>query len=294
MAIKISRIGFKFALLLAGAAVVPLLAYGFVSILSLQRGTRESIVSRQPERRDPRRRGDPPLRRHQRRAAQGAGGRPAGHRAAALAAGADPQELRAARSASSARSRCSTRAAGRSPRAASASRASSIPSDSPLAIDGVSMSPIRVDEDLLPTSVFAIHLTRLNQPAGLAGRRVQPRRNVADGRSHPHRRAWLRAGRRARRRADRPRRSRQEGAGRARAQHAGPSAGADARAQRPATRRWRTYYDDGGRSQLGVATRIAALGWTVIVEQPTAEAYANATAAPAAAGRGHLRRRCSP
>ena len=28
------------------------------------------------------------------------------------------------------------------------------------------MSPIRVDEDLLPTTVFAIHLTRLNQPAG--------------------------------------------------------------------------------------------------------------------------------
>ena len=33
-------------------------------------------------------------------------------------------------------------------------------------IDGVSMSPIRVDEDMLPTSVFAIHLTHLNQPAG--------------------------------------------------------------------------------------------------------------------------------
>ena len=32
------------------------------------------------------------------------------------------------------------------------------------------MSPIRVDEDLLPTAMFAIHLTRLNQPAGwLAG-----------------------------------------------------------------------------------------------------------------------------
>ena len=32
------------------------------------------------------------------------------------------------------------------------------------------MSPIRVDKDLLPTTVFAIHLTRLNQPAGwLAG-----------------------------------------------------------------------------------------------------------------------------
>ena len=32
------------------------------------------------------------------------------------------------------------------------------------------MSPIRVDDDLLPTATFAIHLTRLNQPAGwLAG-----------------------------------------------------------------------------------------------------------------------------
>src|SRR5258708_8649037 len=28
------------------------------------------------------------------------------------------------------------------------------------------MSPIRVDEDLLPTSTFAVQLTHLNQPAG--------------------------------------------------------------------------------------------------------------------------------
>ena len=45
------------------AAVVPLLAYGVVSILSLQRGTREIGRHRQPERRHARRRGDPPLRR---------------------------------------------------------------------------------------------------------------------------------------------------------------------------------------------------------------------------------------
>src|SRR5262249_45010317 len=32
-----------------------------------------------------------------------------------------------------------------------------------------------------------------------------------------------------------------------------------------------------GRHALGVAARIAELGWTVIVEQPTAEAYATAT-----------------
>jgi hypothetical protein len=44
MAFKISRIGFKFALMLAGAAVAPLLAYGFISLMSLQRGTRDSII----------------------------------------------------------------------------------------------------------------------------------------------------------------------------------------------------------------------------------------------------------
>src|SRR3954462_1309771 len=38
------------------------------------------------------------------------------------------------------------------------------------------------------------------------------------------------------------------------------------------------YRDEDGRSQLGVAARIAQLGWTVIVEQQTREAYANATA----------------
>src|SRR5437870_1592668 len=41
---KIRRIATRFALLLGVAAVVPLVAYGAVSILSLQRGTRESVV----------------------------------------------------------------------------------------------------------------------------------------------------------------------------------------------------------------------------------------------------------
>ena len=35
-------------------------------------------------------------------------------------------------------------------------------------------------------------------------------------------------------------------------------------------------YTDDGRKNLGVATKIPALGWTVAVEQPTTEAYANA------------------
>jgi signal transduction histidine kinase len=38
------------------------------------------------------------------------------------------------------------------------------------------------------------------------------------------------------------------------------------------------YVDADGRSNLGVAARMAGLGWTVIVEQPTSEAYAIGTA----------------
>src|SRR5262249_49652129 len=41
-----------------------------------------------------------------------------------------------------------------------------VPSNLPPTVDDVAMSPIRVDEDLLPTTTFAIHLTRLNQPSG--------------------------------------------------------------------------------------------------------------------------------
>src|SRR3954470_1371870 len=43
--IRIRHIATRFALLLGLAAVVPLVAYGAISILSLQRGTRESIVA---------------------------------------------------------------------------------------------------------------------------------------------------------------------------------------------------------------------------------------------------------
>jgi signal transduction histidine kinase len=38
------------------------------------------------------------------------------------------------------------------------------------------------------------------------------------------------------------------------------------------------YVDDSGQDQLAVSAPIAQLGWTVIVEQPTSEAYASATA----------------
>src|ERR1700733_13644930 len=44
MVIRIRHIATRFALLLAIAAVLPLLAYGFISLVSLQRGTHDSIV----------------------------------------------------------------------------------------------------------------------------------------------------------------------------------------------------------------------------------------------------------
>src|SRR5439155_12887269 len=42
---RIRHLATRFALLLAIAAVIPLLAYGFISLLSLQRGTRDSVVA---------------------------------------------------------------------------------------------------------------------------------------------------------------------------------------------------------------------------------------------------------
>src|SRR6478752_124987 len=45
MALRIRRIATRFALVLGVAAVLPLVAYGIVSILSLQRGTRESVIN---------------------------------------------------------------------------------------------------------------------------------------------------------------------------------------------------------------------------------------------------------
>ena len=45
MRLRIRHIATRFALLLAAAAVVPLLAYGFISVVSLQRGTRTTVIA---------------------------------------------------------------------------------------------------------------------------------------------------------------------------------------------------------------------------------------------------------
>src|SRR3954462_15610257 len=155
MSFTVRRIAVRFAMLLGGAAVLPLLAYGVVSILSLQRGTRESVVN-----------GNENV---AVRAADEIGRYVKTNAELLKALSADLQDtglnqhqqdqilknyvlqfrefreitLFDEQGAMIASSRVGT------PRVV-------IPKDAKVTISGVAMSPIRVDEDLLPSSVFAI------------------------------------------------------------------------------------------------------------------------------------------
>src|SRR5437773_5510369 len=275
MALQIRRIAVRFALLLAAAAIVPLVAFGVVSILSLQRGTHESIV---------------------------AGNLNVATRVAeeirryvvlnteilkALAAdlqntGLEPwqqdrilknyvvqfREFREISLFDESGGTIATSRVGR-PRLG-------IPGQTPLTIDGVSISPLRVDEDLLPTSVFAVHLKHLNQPAGwLVGQfsleemwRMVDRIRVGahgyamviapDGALLAHGDADKKAL-----------------VAQAKNVAANPLL-ADVRTHGNGAPLSREYIGDDGRSMLGVAAAIPQVGWTVVVEQPTREAYASA------------------
>jgi signal transduction histidine kinase len=275
MALKLHRIAHRFALLLALAAVVPLLFYGFVSLLSLQRGTRESVVA-----------GNQNV---ATRAAEEIRRYVATNAAMLKALSADLQntgldvrqqdqilknyvlafrEFHEITLFDEGGALIATSRVG-APRVA-------IPKDVRLTIDGVTMSPIRVDEDLLPTSLFAIHLTRLNRPDGwLVGefsleemwRMVDQVRIGEHGfamvvgpdgqliaHGDPDKKGLV-------------------------AQMRNMSAHqlvATARSRPDGAPVSKEYVDDG-QADLGVATRIPLLGWTVLVEQPTSEAYASAT-----------------
>jgi signal transduction histidine kinase len=274
---KIRHIATRFALLLGIAAVLPLVAYGVVSILSLQRGTRESVISGNQ---NVATRAAEEIRRYVVTNAE-----------LLKALSADLQntglevwqqdtilknyvlQFREFRELSLFDEHGAMIASSRvgKPRI-------TIPKDAPVTIDGVSMSPIRVDDDLLPTSVFAIHLTRLNEPAGwLAGEfsleemwRMVDRIRIGEhgyamviapngtliAHGDPDKKALV---------------------AQARNMSGNPlvTAVRDARDDTPVARE---YVDQDGRSALGVAARIEQLGWSVIVEQPTREAYANAAA----------------
>jgi signal transduction histidine kinase len=276
MALRIRHIATRFALLLALAAVVPLLAYGLISLLSLQRGTHDSVVignqnvaTRAAEEIQRYVSTNAELLKALAADLQGTGLEswqqvailqnyilefPEFHEITLFDEGGTKL----------ASSRVGT------PRV-------EIPKDSALSISGVTVSPIRIDNDLLPTTVFAIHLKRLNQPAGwLVGEfSLEAMWRMVDGirigghgfalvvapggelvaHGNPDKKALVALERNM--------------AGHQLVQALG-SSGRDM----PVSGE---YTDEDGVRQLGVAVRIAPLGWTVIVEQPTKEAYASAT-----------------
>jgi signal transduction histidine kinase len=267
---RIRHIAVRFALILAIAAVVPLFGYGIWSIFTLQRGTRDSVVAGNL---NVATRAAEEIRRYVFSDAEILKALSADLQNTGLEQWQQDRivknyvlqfhEFRELTLLSETGDVIATSRVG-APRL-------SIPVDSLPVIDGVSMSAIRVDDDLLPTTTFSVHLKRLNQPSGwLLGEfsleemwRMVDRIRIGmrgfalvvapDGmllaHGDPDRKALVAQGRNMR---DHPLIS-------------GP--GVDAP--------WREYADDRGIRQLAVAAPIDALGWRVIVEQPTEEAYHN-------------------
>lgn len=270
---KIRHIAVRFALILAAAAVLPLLAFGWWSIVTLQRGTRDSIVTGNL---NVAARAAEEIRRY----VLGNGEILAALAADLQGTGLEPWqqerilknyvlqfgEFRELTLFEESGAVVATSRVG-PPRV-------SIPTALPEIMPGVSMSPIRLDGDLLPTSTFAIHLTRLNQPAGwLVGEfRLEEMWTMVDRiRIGEHGFALVIAPDGALIAHGDP--DKKALVAQARNMNAHPLL-----APRPDNAPAWVVYDDSGRQQLAVAARIPALNWTVVVEQPTREAYANAAA----------------
>lgn len=275
MRLRIGRLAIRFALLLAAAAVVPLLVYGFISLMSLQRGTRDSIIAGNL---NVATRAGEEIRRYV-----------TSNAAILKALAADLQntgltvaqqdrilknyilgfrEFRELTLFDEAGAAIATSRIGR-PK-------TEIPKDVRLDIDGVTMSGIRVDDDLLPTATFAVRLLHLNQPAGwLVGEfsleemwRMVDRIRIGDhgyalvvapdgallAHGDPDKKAFV---------------------AQSHSMNGHPLVAA-VRAQQGDAAASKEYVDEEGRSDLGVASRIESLGWTVVVEQPLSEAYASA------------------
>jgi signal transduction histidine kinase len=273
MGLGIRHIATRFALLLALSAVLPLLAYGVVSIRSLQRGTRtsviegnENVVTRAAEE----------VRRYIMTNAD-----------LLKALGADLQntglqqwqqdrivknfvlQFREFREITLFNATGGVTATSRIGEARV-----SIPRDIPVTLNGVAMSPTFIDNELLPTAVFSAQMMQLDAPSGwLVGEfsleqlwRMVDRIRIGEhgyamvvaptgellAHGDPDKKALV-----AQRRsvADHPLVT---------ALTSQPALTSPVAAE---------YSEDGGQ-WLGVGTRMEKVGWIVIVEQPTREAYA--------------------
>jgi signal transduction histidine kinase len=276
---RIRHIATRFAMLLAMAAIGPLITYGAVSIVSLQRGTRESVVNGNQ---NVAVRAAEEIRRYVVANAELLKALAADLQDTGLDRRQQDQilknyvlQFREFREITLFDEHGAMIASSRVGKSRVVIPVVT-PNDTQLTINGVSMSPIRVDEDLLPASVFAIRLTRLNQPSGwLAGEfsleemwRMVDQIRIGDhgfamvvapggelvAHGDPDKKALVAQTRNMN----------------------GHPLFAAARARQDAAPVSQEYADEDGRSQLGVAARIAQLGWTIMVEQPTREAYASA------------------
>jgi len=273
MALRVRHIATRFALILALAAAVPLIGYGFASIRSLHQGTRTSVIG-----------GNLNV---ATRAADEIGRYVTTNADLLKAVAGDLQgtglqtwqqdrilkndvlQLPEFREITLFDERGGAIATSRGGKPHVG-----VPSSTPpTTLDGVGMSAIHVDEDMLPTAVFSIHLATLGQPDGwLVGEfsleemwktvdaiRI-PARGYAlvvapDGTLIAH--------------GDPDKKALVAKARNLSGKNPLVGQGAPTSAE---------YADENGEPQLGVAARIAPLNWTVIVEQPTSDAYATADA----------------
>ena len=276
MGLRIRHIATRFALLLALAGVVPLIAYGFVSILSLRSGTRQSVVQGNE---NVATRAAEEIRRYVTTNAELLKALAANLQDTSLT---QPQQdrilknyvlqIREFREISLFDEAGATIASSRigKPRV-------EIPKTAPILVDNVSMSSIRVDEDLLPTTLFAIHMTRLGDPSGwLVGQfsLEEMWRMVDRIRIGAHGYAMVLASNGELVAHGDPDKKALVAQARNMSDHPLMAALRGAKDDAPVSRE---YKDESGETELGVAARMAPLGWTMIVEQPTREADANAT-----------------
>jgi signal transduction histidine kinase len=270
MPFRTRHIARRFALILALAAVVPLIAFGAASIFSLRRGTSETV---------------------------GAGNQNVAGRAAeeirryvtshavilkALASEIQDAGLTTRQQENALKNYVLTFREFReitlfdqAGAAVVSSRLGrpriTVPKEAAAEINGVTMSPIRIDEDELPTAVFSIPLSHLGEPAGwLVGEfSLEEMWEMVDdirvgelgfalvvatdgtliAHGDPDKKALVAENHNLK---DHPLFARGDGV--------------------------EEYVDAAGHRQLAAASRIPDLRWTVLVEQPTAEAYATASA----------------
>jgi signal transduction histidine kinase len=272
----IRHIATRFALLLAVAAVLPLIAYGAVSIFSLQRGTRQEVIQGNQ---NVATRAAEEIRRYVMTNAE---------LLRALAANLQDPELTAAqrdrvlknfglklrefREISLFAEDGTVVATSRigAPRV-------EIPKGAPPFLDDVVMSAIHVDEDQLPTALFAIHLAQLGEAAGwLVGQfsLEEMWRTVDRIRVGAHGYAMVLAANGELIAHGDP--DKKTLVAQSRNMNAHPLMTALRKSAGPQTPVATEYRDENGDTILGVAASMAPLGWTMIVEQPTREAYAHA------------------